>query len=98
MIGALSLEQLKTASRPATKSSLSSCSKALALVISVPLASGDTPVVEQGVILSPGHVELLGVSVNFVLPAFQALSTRISTFIALITQPGAANFTGLIAR
>ena len=38
--------------------------------MSVPLASGDTPVVEQGVILSPGHVELLGVSVNFVLPAF----------------------------
>lgn len=98
MIRALSLEQLKTASRPATKSSRSSCSKALALVISVPLASGDTPVVEQGVILSPGHAELLGVSVNFVLPAFQALSTRISTFIALITQPGAANFTGLIAR
>ena len=98
MIRALSLEQLKTASRPATKSSRSSCSKALALVISVRLASGDTPVVEQGVILSPGHVELLGVSVNFVLPAFQALSTRISTFIALITQPGAANFTGLIAR
>ena len=98
MIRVLSLEQLKTASRPATKSSWSSCSKALALVISVRLASGDTPVVEQGVILSPGHVELLGVSVNFVLPAFQALSTRISTFIALITQPCAANFTGLIAR
>ena len=98
MIRALSLEQLKTASRPATKSSRGSCSKALALVISVPLASGDTPVVEQGVILSPGHAELLGVSVNFVWPAFQALSTRISTFIALITQPGAANFTGLIAR
>ena len=67
-------------------------------MISVRLASGDTPVVEQGVILSPRHAELLGVSVNFVLPAFQALSTRISTFIALITQPGAANFTGLIAR
>ena len=98
MIRVLSLEQLKTASRPATKSSWSSCSKAIALAISVRLASGDTPVVEQGVILSPGHAELLGVSVNFVLPAFQALSTRISTFIALITQPGAANFTGLIAR
>ena len=66
--------------------------------MSVRLASGDTTVVEQGVILSPGYAELLGASVNFVLPAFQALSTRISTFIALITQPGAANFTGLIAR
>ena len=98
MIRVLSLEQLKTASRPSTKSSWSSCSKAIALAISVRLARGDTLVVEQGVILSPHYAELLGVSVNFVLPAFQALSTRISTFIALITQPCAANFTGLIAR
>ena len=66
--------------------------------MSVRLAWGDTTVVEQGVILSPVYAELLGVSVNFVLRAFQTLSTRISTFIALITQPGAANFTGLIAR
>ena len=62
------------------------------------LARGDTLVVEQGDILSPHYAELLGISVHFVLPAFQALSTRISTFIALITQPCAANFTGLIAR
>ena len=66
--------------------------------MSVRLAWGKTTVVEQGVILSPVYAELLGVSVNFVLRAFQTLSTRISTFIALITQPGAANFTGLIAR
>ena len=98
MIRVLSLEQLKTASRPSTKSSWNSCSKAIALAISVRLARGDTLVVEQGDILSPHYAELLGISVHFVLPAFQALSTRISTFIALITQPCAANFTGLIAR
>ena len=98
MIRVLSLEQSKTASRPSAKSSQSSCAKAIALAISVPLARGDTSGLDTGVILRPRHAELLGVSVNFVLPAFQALSTRISTFIALITQPGAANFTGLIAR
>ena len=66
MIRVLSLKQLKAASRPATKLSRSSCSKAIALAMSVRLARGDTLVVEQGVILSPGHAELLGVSVNFV--------------------------------